>query len=51
MLDGIDGDMVSSLSSGYPVDLLRQGLLATALRETVSQGKGVYKNYCSLEAN
>lgn len=39
VLDGVDGDMLASLSSGYPAALLRQGALATALQESRCQSR------------
>ncbi len=45
VLDGVDGDMVTSISSNYPIHLLRQGRFGTALKEAIGQAKGVYKDY------
>lgn len=45
VLDGVDGDMMTSLSSNYPRYLIKQGMLGTALRETSCQANEVYKAY------
>ena len=42
MLDGIDGDIVASLSSSYPTILLKNGKYHDAVREIFLQNKNYY---------
>ncbi len=48
MLDGIDGDVVASLSPSYPAFLLKNGKWLQALTEMRGQKKNYYRNRMSF---
>ncbi len=48
VLDGIDGDIIASLSPAYPVYLFRQGLFKTAFNETAALSKTYYHGNVSV---
>ena len=48
VMDGIDGDGVAGLTSGYPAYLIRGREFVAALKEIRGQRKNYYRNYVSL---